>query len=48
MAVSGRKGVEGTYLFDANGDGLHGYNIVKNDGGKIVWQKTIAFQPPKQ
>ena len=47
-AVKGYKGVEGTYQFDANGDGLHGYNIVKNDGGKIVWQKTIAFQPPKQ
>jgi branched-chain amino acid transport system substrate-binding protein len=42
-SVKGYKGVEGTYTFDANGDGLHGYNIVKNDGGKIVFVKHIDF-----
>ncbi len=42
-AIKGYKGVEGTYTFDANGDGLHGYNIVKNDGGKIVFVKHIDF-----
>ena len=42
-AVKGYKGVEGTYTFDKNGDGLHGYNIVKNDKGKIVFVKTITF-----
>lgn len=35
------KGVEGTYNFDANGDGLHGYNIVKNEAGTIVFDKHI-------
>lgn len=41
--IKGYKGVEGSYTFDANGDGLHGYNIVKNDGGKIVFMKHIDF-----
>jgi branched-chain amino acid transport system substrate-binding protein len=44
-AVKGFKGAEGTYQFDANGDGLHGYNIVKNDKGQIVFTKTISFAP---
>jgi branched-chain amino acid transport system substrate-binding protein len=42
-SVKGYKGVEGIYTFDPNGDGLHGYNIVKNDGGKIVFVKHIDF-----
>ncbi|CAB3748882.1 ABC transporter substrate-binding protein [Paraburkholderia humisilvae] len=42
-AIKGYRGVEGTYTFDANGDGLHGYNIVKNDNGKIVFVKHIDF-----
>ena len=42
-AIQGHKGVEGTYNFDQNGDGLHGYNIVKNDNGKIVFVKHIDF-----
>ena len=45
-AIKGYKGVEGTYNFDKNGDGLHGYNIVKNEKGKIVFDKHIEF-PPK-
>ena len=45
LAVKGYKGVEGTYAFDDKGDGLHGYNVVKNDGGKVVFVKAIAFQP---
>jgi len=43
LAIRGYKGVEGEYNFDANGDGLHGYNIVKNDGGKIVFVRHIDF-----
>jgi branched-chain amino acid transport system substrate-binding protein len=39
------KGVEGTYTFDKNGDGLHGYNIVKNENGKIVFGKHVDFMP---
>jgi branched-chain amino acid transport system substrate-binding protein len=36
-------GAEGEYNFDANGDGLHGYNIVKNEKGNIVFDKHIEF-----
>ena len=43
LAIKGYKGLEGTYEFDQNGDGLHGYNIVKNDGGKIVFIKRVDF-----
>jgi branched-chain amino acid transport system substrate-binding protein len=43
LAVKGYRGVEGTYNFDKNGDGLHGYNIVKNDNGNIVVEKRIDF-----
>ncbi|NEX64736.1 ABC transporter substrate-binding protein [Noviherbaspirillum galbum] len=44
-AIKGYKGAEGTYNFDKNGDGLHGYNIVKNENGKIVFVKHIDFTP---
>ena len=43
VAINGYKGVEGTYKFDENGDGLRGYNVVKNDGGKIVFVKHTQF-----
>jgi len=43
LAIKGHKGLEGTYEFDTRGDGLHGYNIVKNDGGKIVFIKRVDF-----
>ena len=43
LAVKDYHGVEGTYNFDKNGDGLHGYNIVKNDNGNIVVEKRIDF-----
>jgi branched-chain amino acid transport system substrate-binding protein len=43
LSVKGYPGAEGTYNFDQNGDGLHGYNIVKNDNGKIVFIKHIDF-----
>src|SRR6201994_295293 len=36
-------GAEGEYNFDQNGDGLHGYNVVKNDKGNIVFDKHIEF-----
>lgn len=44
LAIKGHKGAEGTYSFDQNGDGLHGYNIVKNNNGKIVFDKHIDFE----
>ncbi len=36
-------GAEGEYNFDQNGDGLHGYNVVRNDKGSIVFDKHIEF-----
>jgi branched-chain amino acid transport system substrate-binding protein len=43
LAIRGYRGLEGTYEFDARGDGLHGYNVVKNEGGKIVFIKRVDF-----
>lgn len=43
LAIRGFKGAEGEYNFDANGDGLHGYNIVRNDNGGIVFDRHIEF-----
>ena len=43
LAIKGYKGLEGTYEFDARGDGVHGYNVVKNDGGKVVFIKRADF-----
>ena len=43
LSIKGYKGAEGEYKFDANGDGLHGYNVVKNVGGKIEFAKHIEF-----
>jgi branched-chain amino acid transport system substrate-binding protein len=44
LAVCGWKGVEGTYCFDKNGDGLHGYNVVRNEAAKITFLKHIDFK----
>jgi branched-chain amino acid transport system substrate-binding protein len=44
ISVKGYEGAEGTYNFDKNGDGLHGYNIVKNADGTIVFDKRIDFK----
>jgi branched-chain amino acid transport system substrate-binding protein len=43
IAIKGYEGTEGTYNYDENGDGLRGYNVVKNDSGKIVYDKHIEF-----
>jgi len=43
LAVKGFAGAEGTYTFDQNGDGLHGYNVVRNEKGTIVFDKHIEF-----
>jgi branched-chain amino acid transport system substrate-binding protein len=43
LAIKGYAGAEGIYTFDKNGDGLHGYNIVKNNNGVIVSDKHIDF-----
>lgn len=43
IAIKGMKGTEGTYNYDENGDGLRGYNIVKNVDGTIVFDRHIEF-----
>lgn len=43
VAIKKFPGAEGEYNFDKNGDGLHGYNIVKNEKGNIVFDKHIEF-----
>lgn len=45
LAIRGFKGAEGEYNFDSNGDGLHGYNVVKNEQGKLVFIDHIKFTP---
>ena len=42
-SIKGYKGTEGTYNFDQNGDGLHGYNIVQNQNGTLVFIRRISF-----
>ena len=43
LAIKGYKGLEGTYEFDARGDGVHGYNVVKNEGGKDRVHQASRF-----
>jgi branched-chain amino acid transport system substrate-binding protein len=43
LSTKGYRGAEGEYNFDEFGDGLHGYNIVRNDKGVIVFDKHIEF-----
>jgi branched-chain amino acid transport system substrate-binding protein len=43
LATKKTPGAEGEYNFDQNGDGLHGYNIVKNEKGTITFDKHIEF-----
>src|SRR5271167_4594328 len=43
LSTKGYKGAEGEYNFDQFGDGLHGYNIVRNEKGVIVFDKHIEF-----
>jgi branched-chain amino acid transport system substrate-binding protein len=43
LAVRGFNGAEGEYNFDARGDGLHGYNIVRNDSGSLTFVRHMEF-----
>jgi branched-chain amino acid transport system substrate-binding protein len=43
LSIKGFAGAEGQYNFDANGDGLHGYNVVRNEKGTVVYDKHIDF-----
>ena len=41
LSTKGYKGAEGEYNFDELGDGLHGYNVVRNEKGTIIFDKHI-------
>ena len=43
-AIRKFPGAEGEYNFDKNGDGLRGYNIVRNDSGKVVFDRRIEVK----
>ncbi len=43
-AIRGFEGAEGEYNFDDKGDGLRGYNVVRNEGGKIVFDRRIEVK----
>jgi branched-chain amino acid transport system substrate-binding protein len=43
LSTKAYKGAEGEYNFDEKGDGLHGYNIVRNENGTLVFDKHIDF-----
>jgi branched-chain amino acid transport system substrate-binding protein len=43
LAIKDKPGSEGTYSYDQNGDGLHGYNVVKNENGAIKFIKRVDF-----
>ena len=43
LAIRGYRGVEGTYNFDRNGDGLHQYTVVQNVRGRLHVVKVLSF-----
>ena len=43
-AIRGYEGAEGQYNFDEKGDGLRGYNVVRNENGKIVFDRRIEVK----
>ena len=44
LATKKFPGAEGEYNFDQNGDGLHGYNIVKNEKGNDRLRQAYRIQ----
>jgi len=43
-AIKGFAGAEGEYNFDDKGDGLRGYNVVRNENGKVVFDRRIEVK----
>jgi branched-chain amino acid transport system substrate-binding protein len=43
LAIRGHVGAEGEFNFNAKGDGLHGYNVVRNVGGRMVFVRRFEF-----
>ena len=44
IAIKGYAGAEGEYNFDDKGDALRGYNNVRNENGKIVFDRRIEVK----
>ena len=42
--IRGLAGAEGEYNFDDKGDGLRGYNVVRNENGKVVFDRRIEVK----
>jgi branched-chain amino acid transport system substrate-binding protein len=43
LTIKGYRGLEGEYEFDERGDGLHGYSVLRNEGGKMTFIKRVDF-----
>ena len=43
QSIKGPEGVEGTHNFEPTGDGVHGYNVVRKEKGKVVLIEHIEF-----
>ncbi len=43
LGIHGLRGINGTLSFDANGDGMRGLDIVRNDNGRINFVRRIEF-----
>jgi branched-chain amino acid transport system substrate-binding protein len=43
LGIHGLRGVDGTLSFDANGDGMRGLNVLRNDDGRTVFVRRIEF-----
>ena len=44
LAIKGFAAAEGEYNFDDKGEGLRGYNIVKNEKGELVFDRRIEVE----
>jgi len=45
LATKGYKGIQGTFNYTPNGDGLHEVNIVQMKGGKLQYIRTVSISP---
>jgi branched-chain amino acid transport system substrate-binding protein len=43
VSIRGHVGTEGVYAFDESGEGLRGYNVVRNVDGKVTFIKRVDF-----
>jgi len=43
VGIRGHVGTEGVYSFDETGEGVRGYNVVRNVDGKVTFIKRVDF-----